>query len=1161
MTPPISRHGSALLDFDSSVLSTSATASASSDIPRHQHQSSTHDQLEFSGRDQTGHPPQPPHQHQQPHQQSHQQSHHQSKPRHSHHQHPAALGLDHESNVATRPTSHTDIHHRRLISGHSVVNSLSSLTASGILHPVESGVALASPPPLPHPLFKSSPIKRKPVSSSASSLAASLRLRDSAGTIPPPLEPDLLPKPDQRFARSPSIDSPTFYDYSHSLRTSTTSSRPAVTTLPGTHGPISESHPIPETGLGLVESAELYDDALSEYDDLLSHTSGPSAVDEELSKSPPPGSIAAEDQSSDDLESLYAQHFDQPPTPPMFASKPPPPHLKLDTVESSSSSSLSAPQSELASARSIGSDSARLAASPQLNKALPKSPGQSSSPFASFFGWPNTSPSATEFSPIPSPLYPSKHANDAQQSLGPTRSDSSSGHSNGTRPNPVGYCESYLATPPFDTTLSPDQLDEMEDELKAISSELAASIRREMDLEDLVDKLQEQVSNPQAPNKRSSDYFSDSGYSSAKASEYDHSREEIEKVQRRSEQQNASIRLELSNKLQAERSRRKVLDQQIKELAERASQMDLAHINNLDASHRVKELEKTCEDLRRRLAEERESKSNIEDLLSGLKSELQEVCNERDNLREEVVPQLRARVEGLEVQAASFANLTYESTKIQHQLQSLKEENTSLRKSMGPGDVALARSNSVAASSFKARGPSAYHGLSRSRSTSVKNVQADSRESLAERLKDVEAQRDALHSALKNLLERQEYQNRENAKKIKVLEAERQRLLLEPRKAGFDREISNLRTEINVLRRRAEEALEQKWQLEKGLGGLKMDLDRAEEEIASLRSLLEEKDILIPPSQARLSAAGDTLSTTPVTSESLQMAYKDLQNAYIEALERIKDLELHAGDGASDEKTKLAIERLEQSLSTALSERDATRRQLNGIESQVDELSASEAQHVEREMALADQLSQSAQRVEQLASQVQQQLSTNAELRKRLAETVARGDLDRRTNSGRITDLQARLHVLEERLVAAQTSSEDRVFRHEEELAQLREAHNAQLRRINNGGVVGVTARRGALLKAGASNSAFLGRFGHAISAKSFEEEVEIRELRAHVTELEKALADAENEMQHVVAKMNEAQIEVMNLQEEREMAARETRNLQKLVEAAARTPPKGRTP
>lgn len=686
----------------------------------------------------------------------------------------------------------------------------------------------------------------------------------------------------------------------------------------------------------------------------------------------------------------------------------------------------------------------------------------------------------------------------------------------------------------------------MEEELKAISSELAASIRREMDLEDLVDRLQEQASNPQAPSKRTSDYFSDSGYSSAKLSEYDQSREEIEKIQRRSEQEKASIRLELSNKLQDERSKRKALDQQIKELSEKASQMDLAQINNMDANDRVRELENTCEDLRRRLSEERQSKNNFEDLLSALKGELQDACNERDNLRDEVVPQLRARVEGLESEAASYTNLTYESTKMQQQLQSLQQENTSLRNSSGgpPEGFALSRSNSVAASSFRPRGPPALSGLSRS--DSVKNGQVESREQLAERLKDVEAQRDALHSALKNLLERQEFQNRENQKKIQILENERQRLLSDsPRKAGFEKDVSNLRTEISVLRRRAEDALEQKWQVEKGLVGLKMDLDRAEEEIASLRTLLREKDILIPPSMARSSSSSGSPSV-PITSESLERAYRELQDAYTEALERIKKLELGSGTGASNEKTQLAMQRLQQSLSAAVSERDAARQQSNGLRIQLNSLAAIETQSVEREKELADELNDSAQRVEQLAAQVRTQLSMNAELRDRLSDTVVRGDAERKANSERISELQEHLHALEEQLVASQTASEDRVGRHEEEISKLREAHNEQLRRINSGAGVGMTAPKSPLLKPGAPK--MFARSLQAISVKSFEEEVQIKTLRAQVAELETALADAEDEIQKVVAKMNTAQIDVMNLQEERETAARETRRLQKIL-------------
>lgn len=883
-------------------------------------------------------------------------------------------------------------------------------------------------------------------------------------------------------------------------------------------------------------------DVLSDYDDLTSNGSRNSIQDET-----PTTIFDVEDIGPRDPNNNVTHEEDAPPMPPP---KQTPPHLKLEKVDTTvadvealSGSSVETPQ--------------------QLNKPLPKSPG-AASPFAALFGWGNPSPSGTEFSSIPSPVSPAKREGSINAFSTPAPSESLSGslRSNGAAGNPINYCESYLSTPP--PTISPSviQIAEMEDELKAISSELAASIRREMDLEDLVDRLQEQVNTNQTPGRRTSDYFSDSGYSSAKASEYDQSRDEIEKIQRKSEQDKASLRLELTNKVQDERTKRKALDLQIKELVEKTSQIDLVAMNSLDANGRLKELETTCEDLRRKLAEERESKTNFEDLLSALKKELQGASNERDNLRDEIVPQLRSRVEGLESEAAEYANLTYESSKMQQELQTLKQENTNLRRVSKIEDAptrasrafsgGLSRSNSVATG--MTRGPRSG-GMSLSRSNSVKGGQVESREALAERLKDVEAQRDALHNALKNLLERQEFQNRENLKKIRVLETERERLLTSsPKKAGFEKEISSLRTEINVLRRRAEDALEQKWQVEKGLGGLKMDLDRAEEEIAALRALLTEKDILIPPSVARSSNSsnGSGILGVPVTSDSLRSAYEGLQASYAEALERIKQLELDSSAEPSGEKTKIAIERLERSLATAISERNAARKEAGALLDQYNGLTAVEAKNMESERVLADELSESAHQIEQLASQVQQQLAANADLRKRLSDAVARGESERKANYSRIAELQEHLHSLEEQLVTAQTASEDRIARHEEEISRLKEAHNEQLRRMD--GSPGLGGMRSPSLKSPRMltnrQSPLFSRTASIMQAKSFEEEAQIKTLKANVIQLERALSDAETEMQEVVAKMSSAQIEVLNLQEEREAAVRETRRLQRVLES-----------
>lgn len=112
----------------------------------------------------------------------------------------------------------------------------------------------------------------------------------------------------------------------------------------------------------------------------------------------------------------------------------------------------------------------------------------------------------------------------------------------------------------------------MEKELKEISAELAASIRREMDLEDLVERLQAEAQNS-GGGKRTSDYFSDSGTSSIRYGDPESKAEELERAIRKTEQEKALMRIELSGKVQDEKLRRKQLESQILSLEEKASQV------------------------------------------------------------------------------------------------------------------------------------------------------------------------------------------------------------------------------------------------------------------------------------------------------------------------------------------------------------------------------------------------------------------------------------------------------------------------------------------------------------------------------------------------------------------------------------------------------------
>ncbi|TVY62269.1 hypothetical protein LSUE1_G010057 [Lachnellula suecica] len=998
----------------------------------------------------------------------------------------------------------------------------------------------------------SSSVRRKPLPSTASPLATRFSSGEHLAAT--------LELPEQPFTRPYSVDSPTLHEFPPTSRLpfapadfpTRTFSRPsnelAALTSESSSEPSSPTHVTNgRPNLALPHQTRPPSAAVPKHVRLTSESALTSASEST-------GPWYSDSSSTSHARSTMS----------IFSSKPTPPHLTT---------------SPIAISRSFSNDSNDSNAT--ISKSQPKSPGGSK--LQTFFGWGgSTSPvsstttfSEKSFSPIPSPhtsetnlplpdASKTNHTKNIPTAIDVPRANADAG----------SYFDNAYLQVPLSTPTTPIQVEEMEKELKEISAELAASIRREMDLEDLVERLQSEAQNPSGSGKRTSDYFSDSGTSSVKYGEPDSRQEEIDRMIRKTEQEKAQMRLELTDKVQDERSRRKQLESQIRSLEEKASQVsrlpinvntltnsygqvDLVSINSLDTNGRLKDLENTCEDLRRRLAEERQVKDNFEDLLTALKGELESSHNERDNLRDEIVPQLRARVEGLEAQAAQQERLTYEQTKMQQELQTLKNENTTLvnaqrmqmkfntiSEEAGPAagpsprtSAGLTRSNSVAVSRSRPG--------SLTRSTSVKTT--ESREALAERVKDIELQRDSLHSALKSLLERQEHQNRENQKKIRQLEMERDRALsTTPRRIGYDKEVANLREEINTLRRRADDAIEQKWQCEKGLSGLKMDLDRAEQEIGSLRSLLQENDILIP-SGAR-PASGSRPSSGQVSSESLERAYRDLQKAYTDSLERVKDLEL---SGPMDEVTERAMKQLEQSLADAISERDFAKQQADSLREQSDSLRSSEKTHIDDELALADELRASAQRVEGLAAQVRQQLALNSTLRQRLAETIERGEKEQKTNAQKIMFMQSKLKSLEDQLMTAQQTSEETISKHEDEIRGLKESHNMQLQRMKEG----LRSPRSFGPKSPISpmfaNSARAPRIISTSSGKAMtvSEDSKMEFLKQRVVDLESALAEADKEMEEVVGRMNIAQIEVMELQNEREEAVRETKRLQRKIE------------
>jgi len=117
---------------------------------------------------------------------------------------------------------------------------------------------------------------------------------------------------------------------------------------------------------------------------------------------------------------------------------------------------------------------------------------------------------------------------------------------------------------------------DVEDELREVSTELAGSIRREMELEDLVDRLQLEAS--QGP-ELGRDYFSDSGSGSYRyaMSDADGKLEDLAKQKRLSEQEKAQFKLSLTQKLQDERSQRKVLEEHIRQLGNQVQSVSICY--------------------------------------------------------------------------------------------------------------------------------------------------------------------------------------------------------------------------------------------------------------------------------------------------------------------------------------------------------------------------------------------------------------------------------------------------------------------------------------------------------------------------------------------------------------------------------------------------------
>lgn len=717
----------------------------------------------------------------------------------------------------------------------------------------------------------------------------------------------------------------------------------------------------------------------------------------------------------------------------------------------------------------------------------PKSPA---SRFGSFFGWkspqqksdldssPTTTFSERSQSPMPSPrlvktLPVDGHVGQAR--LTPPGLDVYKANSLGN------YFDNPETPLLLGNETSNAHVKELERELSHISQELAGSIRREMELEDELERARAEYPSAAHSDRRSSDYFSDSGASSTRYPiiDVDAKVEQLERQLRKVEQDKANLKVDMASRLQTELARRRDLEELVRHLEDQLDKRD----SGADDQSKVEELESSLDETRRRLGQEKQSKQSFEELYAATREELEQFRNERDNLRDEVVPQLRARIEGLEAQAAESHALMYENTRIQQELGPRDSSGSFLEDRVSPlMRTGLKRSSSVAGKGGLRRAGSIKGGVEGGRQRSGSNPNT------TDAFKEIEDQRDALHKALKLLISRYERQQKEHQRAIKkvTLAKEKSGLFPQSRKTPYSKEVAFLKEEVSTLRKRTEDALEQKWQYEKGLSGLKMDLDRAEQETRGLRILLQDND-------------GSSVS-----------AYSDFDEA-----------------DAADEKLKASI-------SNAEKERDEAR--------QVAQEYRQRAAGASGESAA--QLLDSAKRMDDLADQLEAQVQSNIQLRDRLASAVAKGEYEQKESTRQIEEMQRRLAGMEDSVLAAQQHSETTLADHDAEVRRIEDAMSPRLQRLQ------ISTPEPNKLSPVSPLLKKSPKLGNKLSEASLLEASRTQMLERKVKELEGLLKEAEDDMQTVVQRVTRSQIEVNELQMERDTALVQMRKLQNAIVA-----------
>lgn len=300
--------------------------------------------------------------------------------------------------------------------------------------------------------------------------------------------------------------------------------------------------------------------------------------------------------------------------------------------------------------------------------------------------------------------------------------------------------------------------------------------------------------------------------------------------------------------------------------------------------------------------------------------------------------------------------------------------------------------------------------------------------------------------------------------------------------------------------------------------------------------------------------------------ERMQMRYasRTQRNSYVPDVKALecKAEEMRQKARAMEQEREQSIrglQSLEKSLDTAREERDTLRKWLEGHGAGLPDFmiddDPSDDGNDTNSVIDADREARRANHA--LVQQISEQLRTNEQVRTGLSKAIAQNEEQRKTLNGQISEIHSKLRLLERTIDQTQRSEEEWTgSSYEEHQELLRRSHNDKLKRRSACGRAMKYSRddgrrcssdtsksEGSRLLALLSPlSPSRNRFSDFLAPGS---DFENAQLQSRVRELEQALREAEFEMKTVVNRMNMAQIEVAELQADREHALRQLRKYQ----------------